>query len=109
MLLKIPERFLEIGVQFLFAHTTYHATAGAISTITCAAIRHQKQDPVWIPMHKPRNWHVRILAARVSHVVRGCPRLFDPWNHLSPDRIIGIIARDQIEKMRGHRQREFVS
>jgi hypothetical protein len=42
VLLKILERFLEIGVQFLFAHTTYHTTAGAISTITCATIRHQK-------------------------------------------------------------------
>jgi hypothetical protein len=52
---------------------------------------------------------VRIFAARVGHVVRGCPRLLDPRNHLSPDRIIGIIAWDQIEKMRGDRQREFVA
>ena len=60
-------------------------------------------------MDKPRNRHVRIFAARVGHVVRGCPRLLNAWNHLSPDRIVGIIARDQIEKMRGDRQREFVS
>src|SRR6266536_6611920 len=60
-------------------------------------------------MHKPRNRYMRTSAAWVGHVVRGCPRLLDPRNHLSPDRIVGIIARDQIEKMRGDRQREFVS
>ena len=60
-------------------------------------------------MHQTRHRHVRIFAARVGHVVRGCPRLLDARNHLSPDWIIGIIARDQVEKMRGDRQREFVA
>src|SRR4029450_4638035 len=85
MTFEITKRFLEIGVQFLFADATNHAAAGARSTVARATIGHQKQDAIWVPMDKPRHRHVRIFAARVSHVVGGCPRLLDPRNYLTPD------------------------
>src|SRR5262245_48579243 len=49
--LKITERLLEIGVQFLFANSANHSTSGAIAAVTRATIRHQKQHTIWIPMH----------------------------------------------------------
>src|SRR5437868_9230438 len=60
-------------------------------------------------MHQTPHRHVRILATRVSHVVRRLPSLLDPWNDLAPDWIVRIIARDEIEKMRGDREGEFVA
>src|SRR5207244_12873615 len=42
--------------------------------------------------------------------VRRRPSLFDPRNHLTPDRIVRIfLARNQIEKMRSDCEREFVA
>src|SRR6266550_6851897 len=52
---------------------------------------------------------MRIFATRIGHVVRRCPCFFDPRNNLTPDRIVRIIARDQIKKMRSDREREFVA
>ena len=60
-------------------------------------------------MHQSRHRHVRIFPARVRHVVRRGPCFFDPRDDLSPDRAIGIVALDQIEKMRRDREREFVA
>ncbi len=110
MLFEIAERFLEIGVQFLFAHAADDATARAVAAVRCATIGHQKQNPVRIAMDQTRNWHVRIFAARVGHVVRRRPCFFDTRNDLTPNRIIRIfIARDQIEEVRSHRERKFVA
>jgi len=53
---------------------------------------------------------VRIFAARIGHIVRGRPSLFDARNDLTPDRIVRILLpRDQVEKMRGDREGEFVA
>src|SRR6266704_6029273 len=52
---------------------------------------------------------MRIFATRIGHVVRRCPCFFNPRNNLTPDRIVRIIARDQIKKMRSDREREFVA
>ena len=110
MLFEIAERFLEIGVQFPFTHDTHHAAACAISAITGATISDQEQDAVRIPMHQTRYRHVRIFAARIGHVVGRRPRFFDPWNDLTPDWILRIFfSRNQIEKVRRDREREFVA
>jgi len=37
---EVAKGFLEISVQFLFADAADHATAGAVATVTRAAIRH---------------------------------------------------------------------
>jgi len=42
VLFEITKRFLEIGVQLLFANAADDAAARAISTITRAAISHEK-------------------------------------------------------------------
>ena len=60
-------------------------------------------------MDQSRHRHVRIFAARIGHVVRRCPGLLDPWNHLTPDRIFGIFMRHEIKKVRRDREREFVA
>ena len=104
---EITKRFLEIGVQFLFAHATDDAAARAISAVTGATIGHEKEHAVRIAMHQSRHRHVRIFAARIGHVVRRRPRFFDPRNDLTPDRAIRIIALDQIEKMRRDGEREL--
>src|SRR5260370_8830228 len=60
-------------------------------------------------MHQSWDRHMRIFAARIGHVVRGRPSLFDTRNYLTPDRIVRILLpRDQVEKMRSHREGEFV-
>src|SRR5207237_7098170 len=46
VLFEVAERFLEIGVQFLFANAADHAAPCAISAIGSAAISHQKQHAV---------------------------------------------------------------
>src|SRR5260370_3364684 len=61
-------------------------------------------------MHQSWDRHMRIFAARIGHVVRGRPSLFDTRNYLTPDRIVRILLpRDQVEKMRSHREGEFVA
>jgi hypothetical protein len=100
VLLEIAERFFEICVQFLLTHPADHATARAISAVTSTAIRHEKENPIRIAMHQTGHRHVRIFAARVSHVVLRCPRLFDPWNNLTSDWIVRIVSRDKVEKVR---------
>src|SRR5438876_4236558 len=94
VLLGIAERFFEIRVQCLFADAADHPTARAISAVTSAAIRHEKENPIRISMDQTRHRHVRIFAAWVSHVVLRCPRFFDPWNDLTPDWIVRIFARN---------------
>ena len=109
MLFEIPERFLEIGVQLLLADAAYDAAARAVPAVTGTTIRDQKKDAIWISMHQPRHRHVRILTARVRHVVRRRPGFLDPRDDLAPDRTIRIIAFDQVEKMWRHRQGELRS
>ena len=60
-------------------------------------------------MHQTRHRHVRIFAARIGHVVGRRPGFFDPRNDLTPDRIIRIVARDQVEKVRRDREGELVA
>ena len=107
VLFQITKRFLEIGVQLLFAHPAHHPAARAIPAVARAAVRHQKEHAVRIPMHQARHRHVRIFAARIGHIVRRRPGLFDPRNDLTPDRTIRIIALDQVEKMRRDRESEL--
>src|SRR5438105_5308908 len=110
VLFEVAERFLEIGVQFLFANTADDAAARAISTITRTAIGHEKEYPVGIAMHEPWHRHVRIFTTWIGHVVRRRPRFLDPRNDLTPDRIVRIsFARNQIEKMGRDGERELIA
>ena len=77
VLFEITESFLELGVQFLFAHAADDAAAGAIAAVARATIRHEKKHAIRIAMHQARHRHVRILAARIRHVVGRGPSLFD--------------------------------
>ena len=52
---------------------------------------------------------MRIFAARVGHVVRRRPRFLDSRNDLAPDRVSRIVCRQQVKKVWGNRQREFVT
>src|SRR5712691_1845068 len=52
---------------------------------------------------------MRIFAARIGHIVRRSPCLLDSRNYLTPNRIVRVVARDQIKKMRSDREREFVA
>src|SRR5207248_9589827 len=109
VLLEIAERFFEIRVQFLLTDAADHPTARAISAVTSAAIRHEKENPIRISMDQTRQRHMRVFAAWVSHVVLRCPRFFDPWNDLTPDWIVRIIPRDEVEKVRRDGEGELVT
>jgi hypothetical protein len=58
-------------------------------------------------MHQPRHRHVRVLTARVGHVVRRRPALLHTRDNLPANRAVRIVPLDQIEKVRRDRQREF--
>src|SRR5437016_5343510 len=60
-------------------------------------------------MYQSRYRHVRIFAARIGHVVRGCPSLLDPGNDLTPDWILVIVPRHEVKKVWRDREREFVA
>ena len=107
VLFEIAKRFLEVGVQFLFADATHHPAPGAIAAVTRAPIRHQKEDAIGIPMHQSRYRHMGIFATRVGHVVRRSPGFLDPRDDLAPDRAIRVIALDQVEKVRSDGQSEL--
>src|SRR4051794_14076658 len=109
MLFQITKRLVEIGVQFLFANAADDAAPGAISAVARATIGHQKQHAVWIAMDQPRHRHMRVFATRIRHVVRRRPCLLYSRNYLPPDRIVRIIAREQVKKMRGDSESEFVA
>jgi hypothetical protein len=42
---------------------------------------------------------VRVLPARIGHVVRRGPGFLDPWDDLAPNRAIGVVSLDQVKKM----------
>ena len=60
-------------------------------------------------MDQSRHRHVRIFTARIRHVVGRRPGFLDPRDDLTPDRAVGIIALDQVEKMRRDGERELVA
>ena len=51
---------------------------------------------------------MRILAARVGHVIRRRPRFLDSRNDLTPNRVIRIVCGQQVKKVWRNGQREFV-
>src|SRR5205814_8275993 len=101
--------FNQIPVQFLRTNAANQPTARAISAVTGAAIRYEKENPIRISMDQTRHRHMRVFAARVSHVVLRCPRFFDPRNDLTPDWIVRIVPRDEIEKVRRDGEGELVT
>src|SRR5207248_10505206 len=72
VLLEIAERFFEIRVQFLLTDAADYPTARAISAVTRAPIRHEKEHPIRISMDEARHGHMRVFPARVSHAVLRC-------------------------------------
>src|SRR5207248_11325571 len=80
VLLEIAERFFEIRVQFLLTDAADHPTARAISTVTSAAIRHEKENPIRRSMDQTRQRHMLVLAAWVSRDVLHCQRVLEQWN-----------------------------
>ena len=60
-------------------------------------------------MYQSRYRHVRIFPARIGHVVWRCPGLLDPRNDLTPDRILGIVPRQEVKEVWRDREREFVA
>ena len=112
VLFEIVEDLLKIGVQFLFADPADDPAPRAITAVARAAVGDEKQDAVRITMDQSRHRHVRIFAARIDHVVRRRPGLFDPRNDLAPDRVVGpAIAgtREEIEEMRSNGEGELVA
>ncbi len=106
---EILEGGFKLGVQFLFAHPADDATARAIAAVARATIGHEKEDAIRITMDQPRHRHVRIFPARVRHVVGRSPGLLDPRDDLAADRAVGIVAFDQVEKVRGDGEGELVA
>ena len=49
-----------------------------------------------------------ILSKRVQHLTLRDDHLVDPRHHLLPNRAIGIVAVDQVEKVRGNREGQLV-
>jgi hypothetical protein len=68
----ISYRFFPLpGVEgILSAGLAHHARARAVAAIDGASPRNQKQDPIRIAMHKPRNGHIAILIERVLRLFR---------------------------------------
>src|SRR6476646_917209 len=99
----------DISMQLKNTDATDDAAAGPITSIAGATFGHQEQDAVRITMDQPRDWHGRIFAARVGQVVWRSPGFFDPRNDLAPDRVVRVIARDQVKKVRGNCERELVA
>ncbi len=106
---EIAINLLELGMQFLFAHAADDAAAGAVAAIAGATIGDEKEHAIRIAMHEAGHRHVRILAARVRHVVGRFPALLDAGNDLAANRAIRIVLLDQVEKMRRDRERELRS
>jgi hypothetical protein len=68
----------------------------------------KKQHAIGVAMNQTRNGHVAIFATGVSHFIRSCPAFFHARNDLTANRAIGIVAIDELEKMRSDRHRKFV-
>ena len=60
-------------------------------------------------MDQARHRHVRIFAARIGHFMRRSPRFLDARDDLPADRAVGIIAIDEVEKIRRDGERELVA
>src|SRR5262245_41044995 len=58
-------------------------------------------------MHQTGDWHMRIFAARIRHIVGRTPSLLDPRNDLSANRVVGTETRNQIEEVWSNRKRQL--
>ena len=109
MFLKVFECRLPLRFQLLLANAGNHARAGAVAAVGSATIGHEKQHAVGIAMHEAWHRHVRIFSTGVGQFLGGVPTFLDARDHLTADRAVGIVAVDEVEKVRGDRHREFVS
>ena len=95
-------------MEVVAAGMTDQSRARAIAAIRRATVSHQNQHAVGIPMHKPGHGRVRVLAARIGHLPGGGLGFLNARNHLPPDRAVFIRWIDEIEKVRGDGERQFV-
>lgn len=109
VVLKIGDRLVEIGVEFLLAGPAHHAGAGAVAAVGGAAVGDQKQDSVGVAVDKTRHRHVAVLAAGIGHLGRRDRSLADMGNDLAADRTVGILPLDQVEVVGSDGQRELVA
>ena len=99
MFFQIAKRFFEIGVELLLAYPAHKPASGAVPAIARAAVRHQKEYTIRIPVYQSRHRHVGVLATWVGHVIGRRPCFFDSRDYLAPNRAIRVVALDQVEKM----------
>ncbi|NDE85793.1 MAG: hypothetical protein EB056_07235 [Verrucomicrobia bacterium] len=94
MFLEVSKSPVQVDGQFLFPCSTHHPAPGTVAAVGGTTVGDQKQDPVWIAMDQPWNWHMGILAAGIQHLVGSDIRLLDSWHHLAADWALRIVTID---------------
>ena len=108
MFFEILECRLPLGFQVLLADAGDDPRAGAVAAVGRAAVGDEEQHAVRVAVDQAGDRHVRILATGVGHFLRRVPAFLDPRDHLAADRAVGVVAIDQVEKVRRDRHRQFV-
>ena len=97
---------IEFGMEVIAARVAYQAGARAVTTVRGAAIRHQKEHTIRIPMDQAGDRRVIVFATRIGHFPSCGMGLFNAWNDLASNWAVFIARINQVKKVRrdGHRQ-----
>ena len=106
---QVAERLFKIDVEFLFARAAHHPAAGAVAAVGGATVGDEKQDAIRVAVDESRHRHVAVFAARISHLARRNPCLFQPGNHLAADGAVRVLPVDQVKKVGCDAQGQFAA
>ena len=109
MFFQILKCGFPLDFELLVAHARDYARASAVAAIGGATVGDEKQHAIGVAMHQTRNGHMAIFAAGVSHFIGSSPAFFHARNDLTANWAIGIVAIDELEKMRSDGHRKFVT
>ncbi len=109
MRLDVAQPLLVFRVEVVVLRVGNEPAARAVTTVSRAPVRHEKQHPVRITMNQTRHRRVFVFAERIEHFFGVKLRLARTRNHLQPDGTVGIITINQVKKIRGDRHRQLVA
>ena len=100
---------LEVGLEFLLAHSADHAAARAVAAVAGASVGDEEEDAVGITVYESGHGHVRVLAAGVGHFAGGDDGFAGARDDLAADRAVGVVRLDEVEVVRRDGEGQLVA
>ena len=106
--LNVTQALLIFGMKVVVLRVGHQTAPRAIAAVGRTAVRHEKEHAIRIPMHQPRHRRVSVLSERIEALLLADHHLTRAGNDLLANRAVGIVTVDQVEKIRGDRERQLL-